>query len=431
MKTLALWLLAASAAHGQWKAGVAKADITPREPIWMSGFASRTKPSEGVRQKLWVKALAIEDGAGRTSVIVTADIIGWTREMAESVASRGGVPRERLVLSASHTHSGPVGGQLGRPGYVLEEKYAAAVRRYLPFLLDATVDTIGRAVRGMTPATLHWGQGLAGIAVNRRRAVHRAWPGPVDQDVPVLAVKSPAGELRAVVAGYACHATVLNDYQIGGDWPGCFKEVYEQWHPGAEALFVAGCGADANALPRGTPEHARRYGEILAAAVDQVTRGRMPALTGPIYAAWGTVDLPFAVRTRAQIEAELQSRTPAYRINAARLLETLDRGGKLPAAYPYPVQVWNFGGRLIWIVLSSEVVSDYALRLKARHGWTTTWVSAYANDYCGYIPSLRVLKEGGYEGGEALAAQGHPGPWGERVEELVASKVEELVKRAR
>src|SRR5574340_1302922 len=405
MRTLTLWLLAACAAWGQWKAGVAKADITPREPIWMAGFASRTKPSEGVRQKLWVKALALEDNAGRTSVIVTADIVGWTKDMAENVASRCGVPRERLVLSASHTHSGPLTGQLNRPTYVLDETQSAAVRRYMPFLLDTTVDVIGHAVRGMTPATVHWAQGLAGFAVNRRRAANRAWPGPVDQDVPVLAVKAPDGTLRAVLAGYACHATALSDYQINGDWPGFFKETYEQQHPGAEALFVQGCGADANALPRRTVELAQKYGEIMAAAVDEVTRGRMPAVAGPIHAAYETVDLPLMPRTRAQITAELKSSNPTYRRNAARLLETLDGGGKLATSYPYAVQVWNFGGHLTWVVLSSEVVSDYALRLKGRYGWNNTWVSAYANDACGYIPSLRVLKEGGYEGGDARSGE--------------------------
>ena len=82
-------------------------------------------------------------------------------------------------------------------------------------------------------------------------------------------------------------------------------------------------------------------------------------------------------------------------------------------------------------MLSSEVVVDYSLLLKQRYGWNNTWISACANDFCGYIPSLRVLREGGYEGGEAMGAQGHPGPWEDRVEELIAAKVEELVKRTR
>lgn len=430
MRLVAWLLLAGGALAQEWQAGLAKAVVTPGEPIRMAGFGARTKPSEGVRQDLYVKALALQDRGGRTSVIVTADTIGFTRAMSEEIWKRSGLPRERLVLSASHTHSAPVAGQLGRPGYMLNEHEAAAVRRYRAFLLDSVVKVIAAAMRDLRPAALTFGQGFAGFAVNRRRVRLRSLPGPVDHDVPVLVVRAPDGQLRAVLAGYACHATALSDYQISGDWPGFFREEFERAHPGAEAMFVAGCGADANALPRNTVELARRYGQILAAAVDEVVRGRQAPVTGPLQAAIDTVDLPFAPPpTREQLRAELKDRNPTHRNNAARLLETLERGGRLPESYPYPIEVWQFGSALRWIVLSSEVVVDYSLRLKGRYGWNDTWVSAYANDYCGYMPSLRVLREGGYEGGEAMAGQGHPGPWGERVEDLIVAKVEELVRR--
>jgi hypothetical protein len=431
MKLALLLLLAGCALAQEWKAGIAKAVITPREPIWMAGFGARTRPSEGVRQDLYVKALALQDRSGRTSVIVTADMIGFTREMSDEIRRRSALAPERLVLSASHTHSGPVVGQLGRPGYMLAEPEAAAVRRYTPVLLETIVKVIGEAARDLQPASLAFGQGLAGFAVNRRRARIRSLPGPVDHDVPVLLVRGADGALRAVLAGYACHATALSDYQISGDWPGFFKEEFERAHPGVEAMFVAGCGADANALPRNTVDLARKYGQILAAAVDEVVRGKTASVAGPLAAVFDTVDLPFGPPpTREQLRTELTHKNAARRNNAARLLETLDRGGKLPESYPYPVQVWRFGKSLRWIVLSSEVVVDYSLLFKQRYGWDNTWVSAYANDFCGYIPSLRVLREGGYEGGEAMGAQGHPGPWGDRVEELIAAKVEELVKRA-
>ena len=431
MKPVLLLLLAAGAPAAEWKAGFAKTAITPTESIWMAGFAARTKPSEGVRQDIYVKALALDDGTGRTFVIVTADLVGITRAMSDEIVKRSGVPRERLVVGASHSHSGPVVGRLDRPGFTLDERHAAVVRRYAPILLDNVVKTIAQAVRDLRPATLSFGQGFAGFAVNRRRVRLRGLPGPVDHDVPVLAVRAPDGSLRAVVAGYACHATVLSDYQISGDWPGFYQEEFARAHPGAEAMFVAGCGADANPLPRNTVELARGYGRILAAAVDEVVRGKMAPVAGPIAAVFDTVDLPFAPPpTRAQLQAELASKVAVRRENAAQLLAKLDRDGRLPDHYAYGIEVWRFGTALRWIVLSSEVVADYSLRLKGRYGWEDTWVSAYANDACGYIPSLRVLREGGYEGGEAMAYQGHPGPWGERVEEIIAAKVEELIARA-
>jgi hypothetical protein len=111
------------------------------------------------------------------------------------------------------------------------------------------------------------------------------------------------------------------------------------------------------------------------------------------------------------------------------MLSIYERDGKLPSRYPYPVQVWRLGSGLQWIILGGEVVVDYSLRLKKQYGWDDTWVAAYSNDVFAYIPSLRVLKEGGYEGGGAMIPYGQPSPFSESVEETIAVKVDELVRR--
>lgn len=424
----------AAQAQTPWKAGLAKAVITPREPIWMAGYAARTKPSEGVLADLYVKALALQDEAGNTSVLVAADLLGFTREMSDVIAERCrkqfGLPRDRLVLSATHTHSGPVTGQLLRPAYVLPEPQNEVIRRYTAGLLNTVVEVAGASIKNLSPAKVAFEQGLAGFAVNRRRVRLRNLPGPVDHDVPVLSVRAPDGTLRAVIAGYACHATVLSDYLINGDWPGFAQQEIEKAHPGTTALFVPGCGADANPLPRRSAELARKYGQILAAAVEEVLNAKMKPLTGPLNAAFELVDLPFRPPpTRAQLRAQSQDKDVILRRQAQHLLKTLDRDGKLPASYPYPVQVWQFGRGLKFIALGGEVVVDYSLRLKAQHGWDNTWVAGYSNDVFAYIPSLRVLNEGGYEGGGAMAAYGQPGPFGAAVEEIVVEKVKDLVER--
>ena len=94
-----------------FQAGVARVRITPPTPFWMSGYAARTHPSEGVEQELWAKALALRDPGGHQVVLVTTDLIGLPRaisdEVAARVAARFHVERAQLVLSASHTHCGP------------------------------------------------------------------------------------------------------------------------------------------------------------------------------------------------------------------------------------------------------------------------------------------------------------------------------------
>jgi hypothetical protein len=114
---------------------------------------------------------------------------------------------------------------------------------------------------------------------------------------------------------------------------------------------------------------------------------------------------------------------------AQRLFRIVDRDGRLPASYPYPIQVWQFGSGLKFIALGGEVVVDYSLRLKAQYGWDNTWVAGYSNDVFAYIPSLRVLKEGGYEGGDANIGDGHPGPFGGATEEIIVEKIQDLVER--
>jgi len=421
-----------------WKAGVAKIAITPAEPIWLAGFASRTHPSEGIRQEIYVKALALRDETGALSVLVTADLVDSKREIWDVVAERCekqfGIPRARLVFNESHNHSAPLVVSRARiPSfYPLDTAQEAVIRRYTAGFMDKAVDVVGQAIRNLAPATLAFGQGLAGIAVNRRRAWMRSLPGPVDQDVPVLSVRDAGGSLVAVVVGYACHATVLSDYQVSGDWPGYAQAEIENAHPGAVAMFVQGCGADANALPRHSVELARTYGRILAAAVDEVLASRMTSLTGAIKAAFEPVDVPFQTPpSREELRKTLESADEAARQHTERLLKLLERDGKLMDHYPYPVEVWQFGRGLKFIVLGGEVVSDYALRLKAQHGWETTWVAGYSNDVFAYIPSLRVLKEGGYEGGGAMMLEDFPGPFGADIEEIIVKRVSELVERTR
>ena len=439
MRNLTLAVFLALAVHGAepaWKAGVARVNITPREPIWLAGYAARTKPSEGVLMDIWVKALALEDAAGSTSVLVSAEILGFSREMSDYVAQRVreryGVPRERLILAATHTHSGPVTGNLLQPAYPLDDAQRDIIRRYTARFLDQVVEVVGRAIADLAPARLDFEQGLAGFAVNRRRVGARYRPGPVDQDVPVLAVRSPEGRLRAVVFGYACHTTVLADYVVNGDYAGFAQEAIEKEYPGATALFLLNCGADANPLPRRSVELARMYGQILAAAVREVLNGKMKPVEGPLRVAFEYVDLPFQdPPSRHDLTGRLQDKDAMHRRWATLMLEQLDRDGRLPDRYPYPVQVWQFGPGLTLIVLAGEVVVDYSLLFKARYGWDTTWVAGYSNDVFAYIPSRRVLEEGGYEAGGAMIAYGQPAPFRPEVEQLVAATVEALVARVR
>jgi neutral/alkaline ceramidase-like enzyme len=411
-----------------FKAGVAVIDITPAAGIWMAGYAARTCPAEGVALPLHAKALALEDERGRRAVLLTADLLGVTAAMTARVAQalrrRHRIDREALLVNASHTHSGPVTADMLSIAYDLPAGQPERIAAYTAELERKLVEVAGQAIRDLRPARLSFGEGTAGFAANRR--VDFTPLGPVDHAVPVLRVETDA-RARAIVFGYACHNTTLQagHCRLHGDYAGVAQAALERSHPGAVALFVAGCGGDANPSPRGTLELAERHGQSLAEAVEETA---VAPVSGPLRLRYGVVDLPFAPPPdRAAWEARLQHADVYVRRHARLMLDTLAKAGRLPAAQPTPVQVWGFGEAFTLVAIGGEVVVDYALRLKRDHPGRRLWVAGYSNDVFGYLPSLRVLKEGGYEGGGAMIYYGRPGPFAPEVEELVHGKVRELL----
>ena len=402
----------------------------------MAGYDSRTKPSEGVLRDIYAKALALDDGSGNIAVMVTIDLVALSPSIADPVVARAaklGIQRERLLLNVSHTHSAPGAGEefVFRYKDRLPPEQIGVVREYTKGLIEKLSNAIEESVRNLAPAEISFAQGLVGLAVNRRRVANRSWPGPVDHDVPVLAVRSDANKLRAVVFGYACHNTTLDNYQINGDYAGFAMEDLEKENAGAIAMFVQGAGADSNPLPRRTVELAIRHGATIAAAVREVLGARMRPVNGPLNAVFEMIDLPFqAPPSRAELTVRLNGKDEIKKRNARWLLDALERDGKIRTSYPDPVQIWKFGVGPTIIALGGELVVDYSLRFKARYGWADTWVAGYSNDVFGYVPSLRVLKEGGYEGGDSLFNRPYPGPFAPEVEELIVNKVEALMRKA-
>ncbi|MGE3820685.1 MAG: neutral/alkaline non-lysosomal ceramidase N-terminal domain-containing protein [Isosphaeraceae bacterium] len=431
----------ASEAAG-WRAGTARVDVTPKTSLWMAGYGSRDRPSEGSIQPLWAKALVLEDPEGRKALMVTLDVCGIDRALSKTirdeVASRHKIPYERMVLACSHTHSGPVLGDNLITMYKIDEDQAKAIREYTRSFVAMVREIVDKAASNLEPVQVSWETGEADFAVNRRENVEANVPrlreavalkGPVDHDVPVLRVKTPRGEVKAVVFGYACHCTVLSGYQFCGDYAGFAQAALEERDPGTQAMFVAGCGADQNPLPRRTVALAESYGRALAKAVGRVLESPMRPVDAPLHGVYEEIPLRLgAIPDRAHWEAEAKSSTHPVANRARMLLGELDRKGAIDTTYPYPVQSWKIG-ELTWIFLGGEVVVDYSLRFKRNLGSSTTWVSAYCNDEMAYSPTLRVLKEGGYEGATSMVYYGLPTSWSEDVEDQIVEAVRGVLSR--
>jgi Neutral/alkaline non-lysosomal ceramidase, N-terminal len=407
----------------------------------MSGYGSRTKPAEGAQHDLYVKALALEDEQGHKFVLLTSDLVGIPRNLsagvAEEVKKRTGLDREYLMMTASHTHCGPaLRGNLEIALNMPPEE----VKKIAPFtkkLQQQMVETILAAMKDLKPAKLSNGLGRARFAVNRRKPTEKGFindanpDGLVDHDVPVLRVTTSDDKLLAVVCGYACHNTTLQYYKWCGDYAGFAQIDLEEKHPGAVAMFFMGCGGDANPLPRSTVELCQKYGKELAVAVEDVLQGKMTPIAATGAARYAEIELPFdKLPDKAQLTADMLSKNYSIRKRAEWMLKMLEEGKKIDPGYAhYPVQVWRLGKDLCWIALGGEVVVDYSLRLKKELApLGTIWVTGYANDVMAYIPSERVLKEGGYEGDTSMIPYGLPSKWAPGIENKIVQKTKELVK---
>ena len=431
----------ASAEDQDYKAGVSRVDITPDGPIWLSGYGNRNKPSEGVEQRLFAKALAIEDSAGAKSVLVTADLIGFPAEFTEALAERlkreFGIARERFMLVASHTHTGPVVYNSLGGMFDLKGPDAEAVESHTALVADRMVRLVAEALGRLEPVRLAFAHGRATFAANRR--VYRPSgvqfgvnpDGAVDHDLPVLRVQGTDGKIRAIVFGYACHCTTLGGdyYRICGDWAGYAQEYIELAHPAATALFVTGCGADSNPEPRTGIHFTRQHGLHMAGAVAAVLTRPMTAVAGPIRAAFDRAPLPFAEPpSREEFERRLSDRNAFIQRHARRQLDRMDRNEPFPKSYPCPVQAWRFGNDLTLVAIGGEVVVDYALRLKREWGAEKLWVAGYANDVFAYVPSVRILHEGGYESDFNLIYYGLPSRFAPAVEDTLVQAVHDVVR---
>lgn len=444
---LFLTTAAAVGADNSWKAGAAKVAITPEQPMWMAGYAARTRPADGKLTELWAKALVLEDSDGHRGVVLTLDLVGIDRTLSQalcdSLKEQYGLQREQLVVCTSHTHSGPVVGRNLAPLHylLLDEPQRQTVDEWAATFHKQVVAVVGEAIGQLAPSELTWGSGTSTLAVNRRNNPPEAVPqsrtegtlqGPSDYDVPVLAVRDAGKKLTAVLFGYACHATTLSGYQWSGDYPGYAQIDLETQHPGCVAMFFAGCGADQNPLPRGTVELARHYGERLATAVDTILMAsQMRAVEGALRTTYCEIDLPLdTLPTREEIEINAKSENRYEVARATMLLKQIDDGIPLSPTYPYPVSVWSIGDGPQFVTLGGEVVVDYAIRLKSELAGSQTWVAGYANDVMAYVPSRRVLAEGGYEGGGAMVYYGLPAFWSPKIERDIVGEVHRQVELA-
>jgi neutral ceramidase len=388
---------------------------------------------------LWAKAAAFESAAGTRLVLVTLDLGSVSPYMTEAVAAgvekRYGLARGNLVLNCSHTHCAPEVAAERRVFHELPDAEEAKLAKYIDALNARLIDLVGAAIADLRPAVLAVGRSSADFAHNRRHPSGIDPDGVTDRDVPVLRITDPQGALRGVLFGYACHNTTLAFQLFCGDYAGFAQAEIEAAHPGAIAMFVMGCGGDQNPQPRHGPmglDYAKQHGRELAAAVERALAGELVPVHGPLRIAYDVTTLELEpLPPTEQLRREAESGTGHAQRKARYLLSMIDSKQDVPLTQTCPLHVARFGDELLMVFISGETVVDYALRSKADYAGPFVWVAGYCDDVFAYLPSRRVLIEGGYEGRTGIVHQLTPTPFLPTVEERVMSTLDRLVEESK
>jgi neutral ceramidase len=430
-----------AAAADDWKVGIATVKITPAQPLQMAGYASRTRPFERVNDDLYAKALAFEDSAGHRAVIIATDLIGFSAAIAEPICrqinEKTGLGRDQILLNSIHTHSAPTLSldPHEREGFPADD--ARKTADYTRRLQEQIVDLAAGALADLKPARLSAGGGVATFVMNRREVTRDGIilgvnpRGLADRSVPVLRIDDGDGKLRAVLFMCACHNTTLGPQNmlLSGDYGGYAQRAVEEQHPGVTALMMLGCAGDANPHPRGTMDLAREHGVSLGKEVSRVLDEKLKPIRGPLKTLLQEVALPLAEPPPRDELARMAKTGPGYKQGVARaMLALLDDGEKIPTHYRAPLALWQFGDDLTLVALAGEVVADYVPLLERALGPLDLWIAAYSNDVFGYLPSKRVIEEGGYETRGNYA--GGPGCFTPQAHDTVVAAIREMARKA-
>lgn len=436
--------------------GLSRVNITPSEPVFLSGFATRTSAPAHAHLldpsiPLLARVLALQ-ASSTTLVLVSLDLIALPRSLSKTIYdtlySRHGLSRSQVRLCVTHTHSGPVVADALSPLSPTSAADQAAITRYATFLSDAIIRAVVRAVdtaRSLKVSTsyphLHSARDTAVLAVNRREIPESSFSvdgkrGHIDNSVPLLALRtgsSPKSKLLAAVFSYSAHATVLTSgMAYSPDYPGVAAHLLENKYPGASFLFLAGCGGDVNIYPRGTSSLLSQHAKTLTASVERALAVARPISASTTLARLQTerqvVRLPFAKRYTAHELRHRAQGSEAERRAVSVLEKRLGADGVTAAYYDFPVTTWRIDGVTL-AFLAGEPTVGYATRLRAVGA---DWTVGYSEEVMGYVGTADVISAGGREGGERAAwYYGLPAAWRPEVEELIVDAVNATISAVR
>jgi neutral ceramidase len=441
------------------KFAVAKQSITPETPVFLAGFGTRDRKSEGMLDDIFVKVAWLE--SMDSLVVITLDALGGDRSFVtgikEALREVYGLKAEQVLINFSHTHcsffltgeasegrrGGYSLGQLQWPEKDKDIDYAEDIR-YFRYIRDTIISLLQHCSQNLTEGNLLLLKGNSNAGVSRRLMTEEGlmfkpnFQAETDQDLFVLQLLDSQGKLKGLLFSYGCHPTCIGPNKISAEFVGQACTELEASFPDSIAIFLQGCGADIKPLKTVigdrfkscTVEEMREAGVELAEDVKRtLSKSEALKLTGSIQTAevgirlftepWGLTEMLSIVGDETKTE---------YRRRAARRTADAIKEGSVRQVLPFTITVWGLGVGFRIIALEGEVPSAYAISIKRLFSTMNVMVLGYSNGVPTYIPTRQILKEGGYEA-EAFVLHGYHGPFVPENEWIILGAVKEAEER--
>lgn len=291
-------------------------------------------------------------------------------------------------------------------------------------------------MENLRPAVLSSGHGKVDFATNRRliknkEVIHGVDKnGITDHDVPVIRISAADGKVMGVIFGYACHNTTIqgDNTLINGDYAGFAQAELEKAYPGAAAMFMMGCAGDQNPYPRGTIALAQQYGQTLAKEVERVLNGKLKPVPQAVKTAFTQIDLTMQAGTIDDYQNDMIKGDVYKQRRAGLMLEAYNKGWAIDH-YTYPIQAIGFGNTFFIAGLAGEPTVGYSLKLKQRYPKKDLFVAGYCSEVTCYIPTEKVLSEGGYEANDNMIYYQMAGPFKPGLEDKILKATATLLKK--
>jgi neutral ceramidase len=433
--------------------GVGTSDITPPIGVPMAGYY-HVRLSEGVHDPLQAKAILLEND-GVKAALVSCDLINLPRPIVEQtrqeIEKLTGVPAASVMISATHSHTGPVTSL----SWVERTQGEAAKlgKAYLEKLPSLIAQSVRNAQARLESVEVRAAAGEeASVSFNRRYLMKDGsvgWNpgklnpetvrtiGPTDPQLPLI-VFQPAGKATPTAAfvNFALHLDTVGGLQYSVDYPYTISSILAQVYPDLIALFTMGSSGNVNhlnvwsATPQRGHGEAARIGAILAAEALKSFARLHPVRSRPLQIRREMLQLDLApfeadeVENARQVVAKYGEPGAApflEMVHAFKVLELAERKGRPIEA---EVQVITLGDEIAWVGLPGEIFVELGLAIKTASPFRYTVISTLTNGSWGYFPDLKAFAEGNYEPVSARTAPGSG-------EELVDSAVRLLVESYR